>query len=218
MRSSIGKKAVMAVTGFILVGFLVGHMLGNLQIFLGPTKINEYAKALHDLPEVLWFARSVLLIAIVLHIWAAVSVWRENRVARPVPYAMPNTMRASFSSRIMILSGLVLLAFILFHLAHFTLLWVDPAYASLKDEEERHDVYRMVLSAFRNPLYVGIYLVGLGVLLSHLSHGVTSMFKSLGLINSVYQPLVARIGPSLAWVLFVGFGAIPVAILLGYGS
>lgn len=216
-QSSLGKKYVMAVTGLGLFLFVIIHMLGNLQIYLGPEYLNAYARALKSTPALLWGARTGLLFIAILHITVAAQLTRANRQARPVSYLQKKPVASTFASRTMIISGLVLLAFILFHLAHFTLGWVDPQYLDLRDpiDMSRHDVYRMMITGFSNPFISLFYLVSMGLLLFHLSHGVSSLFQSLGLRSKKIVGVLDKFARVTALVLFLGNASIPLSILAG---
>ena len=216
-RSSIGAKAVMAVSGLLLVGFVFMHMLGNLQVFLGAEAMNRYAAFLKESAgELLWFARAGLLAAVVAHIVSAMRLVRLNRSARPVGYAYRDDVQVDFAARVMPMTGLIVLAFIIYHLAHFTIGTVDPELYGLHDAQGRHDVYSMVVLSFKNPWISGWYVFANLLLCSHLSHGLQSSFQSLGINNRIYTPTIRAIGPVLAAVLFIGFASVPVACLMGW--
>jgi succinate dehydrogenase / fumarate reductase cytochrome b subunit len=217
-RSSLGKKYVMAVTGLGLWVFVIVHMLGNLQIYLGPERLNAYGHALKSTPALLWGARLGLLTIAVLHVVAGVQLANANRRARPTGYGDKKVVASSFAQRTMIVSGLILLAFIIFHLAHFTLGLVNPQYLELKDplDLSRHDVYRMMINGFSNPLVSGFYIVSMGLLLLHLSHGVSSAFQSLGLRSKKTFGFFDKLAKGAALALFLGNSSIPLAILLGW--
>jgi len=215
--SSIGKKTVVALTGIALVLFVIGHLCGNLTIFFGPDLINAYAMHLRDLGPFLWVIRFGLLSIVVLHIYFTMLLWVENSKARPQKYAVYAPMTTTVFVRTMRLSGLIVLAFIIFHLAHFTLQIVDPEYRSLYttlDGHKVHDVYKMVVMGFNNWIFVAIYVVGLFLLTFHLSHGIASLFQTLGVTNRKVRPILEFCGRALAWVLFVGYTAIPISILV----
>lgn len=214
--SSIGRKWVVAVSGLVLVGFVVGHMVGNLQIFLGPESINHYGAFLQGLGELLWAVRLGLLVMLVIHIVATVQLRLENRAARPVKYAVTKRVRATLPARWMLLSGIMLLCFIVFHLLHFTVQSIDPSYLMLHDAQGRHDVYGMMVKGFRNPLASTSYIVAVGLLGLHLNHGFQSMFQTLGLSSSKLAPCWTRTGQALAWILFLGYSSIPLAVLAGF--
>lgn len=215
--SSIGKKSIVALTGIALVLFVIGHLCGNLTIYFGPDLINAYAMHLRDLGPLLWVIRLALLSIVVLHIFFTMLLWAENQKARPQKYAVFAPMTTTVFARTMRLSGLIVLAFIIFHLAHFTLQIVDPEYRNLHtmlDGHEVHDVYKMVVMGFSNPVFVLIYVVGLFLLTLHLSHGIASLFQTLGITNKKLRPVLEAGGRTLAWILFVGYTSIPISIFV----
>ena len=216
-RSSIGKKVIVALTGLVLVGFICGHLLGNLQIFLGPEYINSYAEKLRSLGVFLWVIRAFLLVTVLLHIWFTISLTIDNRRARPIGYKKKKNVKATFASRSMALSGLVLVAFILYHIAHFTVRVTDPRFQLLKaDPLNRYDVFSMMVYGFQNPIVTGCYVIAMFLLALHLSHGSSSFFQSLGFNDKQMAPRLAWGGRIFAWLIFVGYTSIPVAVLLGY--
>jgi succinate dehydrogenase / fumarate reductase, cytochrome b subunit len=215
-RSSLGKKYVMAITGFGLWVFVIIHMLGNLQIFLGREKINAYAALLKANPALLWSARAGLLLIAILHVTSATQLVLANRRARPVGYKFKKPPASTFANRTMWISGAILLAFILFHLAHFTFGFVDPQFLQLEDYDGRHDVYRMMVRGFSNPAVSAFYIISMGLLLSHLSHGVSSLFQSLGLRSKKTFGFFDKLAKITALALFIGNSLIPLAILLGW--
>jgi succinate dehydrogenase / fumarate reductase cytochrome b subunit len=213
-KSSLGSKYVMAVTGLGLVGFVIVHMLGNLQLFLGPDALNAYAKSLKSIPELLWAARLGLLAIFVLHIVYSIRLTLHNRGARPIPYAFTKQYReATFASRTMIYTGLVLLAFVIFHLAHFTFFLIDPSYMNLVDEQGRHDVYRMTIYGFRNPVVTASYVLAMFFLALHLSHGFQSAFQSLGLNHPRWMSLLKKTSLAIAVIVFTGNISMPLFVL-----
>ena len=216
--SSLGKKYIMAVTGFGLFAFVVGHMLGNLQIFLGRDVLNRYGHFLQTTPELLWPARIGLLVLVVLHIMAAVKLSSQNRAARPDGYGNYDVVAANYAARTMLMSGLIVLAFIIYHLLHFTVQvpainLVGQDFRALHDVTRRHDVYAMMIHGFSHPVVSFFYLVGVGLLCVHLSHGLSSMFQSLGLKNKFYGRFIDRFAAAAAVLLFVGYSVIPLAVL-----
>jgi len=213
--SPIGRKWIVALTGIVLVLFVIGHLLGNLSIFLGPEAINSYALFLQGLGEILWAIRLILLACVVLHIWFTISLWRENRAARPQKYAVKNDLQTTVYARMMRLSGLVVLAFILFHLAEFTWQAFTPEYKTWVDAQGRHDVYRMVIAGFSSPFVTGFYLLAIGLLAMHLSHGIASLFQTLGITTAKMRPLFEKSGRAIAWVIFAGYVSIPLAVFFG---
>jgi succinate dehydrogenase / fumarate reductase cytochrome b subunit len=215
-RSSVGKKMIVALTGVVLIAFVIGHLLGNLQIFLGPEWVNGYAEKLRALGPVLWVIRIFLLVNVLLHIFYTISLAIENRRARPVQYKRKDHVKATFASRYMALSGLVVLAFIIYHIAHFTVRVTDPRFLLLKaDPLNRYDVYSMMIYGFQNIFVSSFYVVGMFLLALHLSHGLSSFFQSLGLNDEKLNPRLAVTGRIFAWLIFVGYTSIPVAVLLG---
>ena len=215
-RSSLGKKYVMAITGLGLWVFVIIHMLGNLQIFLGPSKINAYAALLKATPALLWPARAGLLFIATLHVLAASQLVFANRRARPIGYEFKKPVASTFADRTMWISGLIIFAFILFHLAHFTFGWVNPQFLRLEDPEGRHDVYQMMVAGFSNPLVSTFYIISMGLLLLHLSHGVSSLFQSLGLRSKKTFGFFDKLAKISALALFIGNSMIPLAILFGW--
>ncbi len=215
-RSSIGKKIIVALTGLILIGFIIGHLLGNLQIFLGAEYINSYAEKLRSLGVLLWVIRAFLLVTVLLHIYFTISLALENRRARPDAYKKKRHVKATFASRSMAMSGLILLAFIIFHIAHFTVRVTDPRFQLLKvDPLNRYDVYSMMVFGFQNPIVSGFYILAMFLLALHLSHGTSSFFQSLGLNDKKLTPRLATLGRVFAWLIFVGYISIPIAVLFG---
>ncbi|MCI0744999.1 MAG: succinate dehydrogenase cytochrome b subunit [Verrucomicrobia subdivision 3 bacterium] len=220
-HSSLGKKYIMAITGCALVAFVIGHLLGNLQIFIGPEPLNRYGHFLQTTPELLWPVRFALIVLATLHIAAAVALTRENRVARPVAYAKLEVVAASYASRTMFMSGLIVFAFVIYHLLHFTIQvpginFTNGDFSTLKDLKQRHDVYRMMILGFKQPLVSLFYAFGVGLLCLHLSHGVSSMFQSMGWKNKLYGPFLDKLAVGASIAIFVGYISIPSAVLLGF--
>jgi succinate dehydrogenase / fumarate reductase, cytochrome b subunit len=211
----IFQKLLMAVSGVILVLFVVGHLVGNLQIFLGPDKLNAYAETLKQLGALVWVIRAVLAILVILHIETAVKLYFYNKKSRPVGYEFDNTATATVASRTMIWSGLAIAFFVGYHLAHYTLMSIHPEWSELRDADGRHDVYSMVIYGFRNFFVSGLYFVAMFLLSIHLSHGIASMFQTLGFAGPGFTARAKLIGSVLAWLIFVGYVSIPFAILTG---
>lgn len=214
-HSSLGKKYVMAITGLLLFLFVIVHMAGNLQVYLGREAMNAYAALLAAKPALLWTARVGLLIITVLHIISALQLAAENRAARPQNYAEGKPI-ATFASRTILVSGLIIFAFIVYHLMHFTLGVTNPDFADLQDPLGQHDVYQMVVEGFRNPYVSVFYIVSMGLLCLHLSHGVSSLFQSLGIRRKTTVASFNRFAQVSAFVIFVGNCSIPIAIMSGY--
>jgi succinate dehydrogenase / fumarate reductase cytochrome b subunit len=221
--SSLGKKYVMAISGGAMFLFVVGHLVGNLQIFLGPEAINRYGHFLQSNVEIIWPARTGLSVMIALHIWSATKLSAENKAARLVPYANWNPTVASYASRTMLMSGLIIFAFIIYHLLHYTVMvkainFTGQDFHTLEDAQGRHDIFTMMVTGFSNPVISLFYILAIGLLCLHLSHGVSAMFQSLGLKNPAYTPLIDQASRVVAWLIFLGYVSIPTAILIGYGK
>lgn len=222
--TSIGKKAVVAVTGIALIAFVIGHLLGNFTVFLGPDVLNAYGAKLQSLGPILWIIRAGLLAILVAHIYFTMLLWKENHAARPQKYIASNPIGTTVFARTMRLSGIIVLAFIVFHLAHFTVRIVDPSYSkmyTLLDGQPVHDVYKMVVAGFSSGPIVLIYVVGLFLLTFHLSHGIGSLFQTLGITNRRIRHTYELAGRTLAWALYIGYISIPISIYffgLGRGA
>jgi succinate dehydrogenase / fumarate reductase cytochrome b subunit len=206
--SSIGKKAVMAVTGLILFGFLIAHMLGNLQVFLGREVMNHYAETLHGNPSLLWTIRIVLLLSVLLHIWASIQLTIVKSRARPVQYVKRGNVQSSYASRTMMWSGPIIAAFVIYHLLHFTTGWVHPNFVELRP-------YENVINGFRVIPATVAYVIAMVLVGFHLSHGIWSMFQSLGLSHPRYTPMIKAFAAVFSWALVAGFLSVPAAVLLG---
>jgi len=244
-NTSLGRKYLMAITGAGLFGFIIAHLLGNLLVFAGPAAINEYAAKLHAMGPLLWVARLGLLGMVGLHIWSAIKLTSENREARTVEYdAAPepvdahrrNDFVAKFAARTMIFSGLIIAAFAFYHLAHYT--WKVPQINGagadfetffVKDDfvtpleggvegENNADVNKMIVTGFKVPAVSIFYVVAVGLLCFHLSHGLSAMFQSLGLKNKNYGKWMDCGAPLVAALIFLGYISIPVAVLAGWIS
>lgn len=220
--SSIGKKLIVAITGLVLVLFLAGHMTGNLLVFMGPEAFNDYAQFLHHLVHGagLWVARIGLLVAVVLHVAATVSLTLRNKAARR-QYEYQATIQASKSSRIMIWSGITILAFIVYHLLHFTVrigneynnpaLYTDEVYKAATGLF-RQNAWKMVIDGFSVWYVVLFYLIAMTSLCSHLGHGVASIFQTLGLRSKKSASAITLLSQGYAAVIWLGFVSIPIAI------
>lgn len=205
--STVGKKVVMAVTGILLVTFVVGHMLGNLQMFAGAEAMNRYAALLRSTGELLWLARAGLLVAAVLHIVAAVQLTMINRAARPTDYAKRDPTVSTVASRTMRFGGVLLAVFLIFHLGHFTTGTFHPAFSHT-------GVYGNVILGFRSPWVVLFYVVAIAFLGLHLFHGAWSGVRTLGLSKPSPTPIHRTIALWLAIVVWAGFTVIPLVVFL----
>ncbi len=200
----------MAATGLLLYGFVVLHMLGNLQLFLGPEAINAYGRLLHDVlhGQGLWIARASLLLATVLHVWAAVSLTLANASARPVGYREWQAHDSTYASRTMAWSGPLLAAFLLYHLAHFTTGQAHPEFV-------KGDVYRNMVVGFQNPFASAFYVLAMLALGLHMYHGFWSMLQTLGLSHPRWNRVRRAVSWLLATLVVVGNISIPLAVLTG---
>ena len=219
LKSSIGRKWVVALTGLVLIAYVLGHLIGNLQIFLDPSRINRYAKFLHSLGPALWAIRAFLLACFVAHIATTITLAVENRAARPEKYATAVRVQATAASRTMVLSGLIVLSFVIYHLLHFTARKTDARFKPVAEGgllRGEYDVHTMVILAFQHPLVAGFYLLGVFLLCLHLSHGFSSVLQTLGLNSSKTFALIETGGRCLAWAIFAGYASIPAAVWLGF--
>lgn len=213
--TSLGSKVLTALSGLGLAGFVVFHMLGNLQVFEGREALNAYAAFLRDMPMALWSARLALLAIIALHIGLSIRLAIHNRRARPAGYTVHHYRRASLGSRTMMLTGSLLVLFIVFHLVHLTAGWLDPVLHNRLDLRGQRDVFGNVVHAFQNPLLVVIYLAGQVVLGLHLSHALSSSLQTLGIEHPMLDRLFKGAGPLVALLVVVGNVAIILAIAFG---
>jgi succinate dehydrogenase / fumarate reductase cytochrome b subunit len=216
LRSSIGKKIIVAVTGVMLLGFVVVHLIGNLQFFAGPHVINEYGTKLRTLPfGGLWVFRVVMLAAVLLHIVTTLMLVKENRAAKGGGNEFKASVQAKVATRLMALSGIILLSYIVFHLLHFTTHSIDPAYAGWKSGAD-HDVYRMMVVGFSNKGISIFYIIAMVLLAMHLSHGAASLFQTLGLRTKKMACCLGVCAQVSAWLLCAGYISIPVAVMSGF--
>jgi succinate dehydrogenase / fumarate reductase, cytochrome b subunit len=225
LRSTVGLKFIVGLTGAALFAFVIIHMVGNLQIFLGPEALNTYAQFLHASPEVIWGFRLGLGAVAIVHIVGTITLTIRNRAARgSEPYAEYAAYGSTVASRTMAVTGIIVAAFIVFHLLHFTVQSVDPSFLELKDAEyaqthpgfERHDVFAMVVKGFSVPWVTLLYVVGVGLVCFHLSHGIESFFRSIGLTNPAYRGVQEIFGTAFAIIIFVGMSIVPISVLAGF--
>jgi succinate dehydrogenase / fumarate reductase, cytochrome b subunit len=206
-NTTIGKKAVMAVSGIILAGFVLAHLIGNLQVFLGPDQFNGYARTLRHLPELIWPARVILLIMVILHIWSSLQLAVVKSEARPVGYSKHTSTGSTYASRTMYLSGPVIAAFVVYHLMQFTFGVGGTQY-------HEFDAYGNVIQGFRVPAVSIFYIIAMALLCLHLRHGLWSMFQSLGFNHPRHTPRIKRAASLIALFIFFGFASIPIAVML----
>ena len=214
-RTTIGKKVVMAVTGLILVGFIIAHMLGNLKAFDSPEHLNEYGTFLREVgypllgPEqALWMVRIVLLASIILHITAATQLTILDRQSRPERYVQFRPVQQSYASRTMRWGGIIILLFIIYHILHFTTGQAHPDF-------REGDVYHNLVVGFQNPLVVLFYIVAVGALMFHMYHGIWSMFQTLGINNVRWNRLLRTLSAVISIGVFIGFISVPIAVQIG---
>lgn len=213
--SSLGAKLVMAVTGLLFLVWLALHLAGNAAMFGGAETMNKYAALLADNPPILWGQRIGLFAVVVLHVLSGLRLAAMNRAARPEPYAYKRWRKASLASRTMAVSGIIVLVFMVFHLAHFTWHWVVPEYGTYRDAADRHDVFKMVASGFSSAPIALFYVLVMGLVGLHLSHGFWSAFQTLGVNGRKWTPFASKLSLGIAIALAVGFAAIPLSILFG---
>jgi succinate dehydrogenase / fumarate reductase cytochrome b subunit len=207
----IGKKAVMALTGIVLYGFAFGHMAGNLQFYLGRTRFDAYGAGIKANALLLWGVRGILLLSVFLHIVSAIQLTALKRKARPEAYRKPGAVQASYASKTMFYGGLVLLAFLVFHILHFTTGNVHPTFVE-------GAAYDNVVNGFHVVPVAIFYIVAMLALSMHLYHGVWSVFQSLGLNHPKYMPKLKVFAKVFAFVVTAGFVSLPIAVLAGFGA
>jgi len=209
--SMVGKKVVMGVTGLIGIGFVIVHSLGNLLVFRGPDAINSYSHFLKSTGELLWGLRVVLIIAVILHVIAAIQLTRQSQAARPIGYVKHEAQAATIASRTMRWGGALLLVFIVVHILHFTTGTIRPA-----GSFSHQDVYANVVTSFRIWWVSLFYIVAMIALGFHLFHGAWSSVRSIGVSPPSPNPLHHRVSLVLAILIWAAFTAIPVAVLTGF--
>jgi succinate dehydrogenase cytochrome b subunit len=216
-RSTIGKKIIMAVTGLIGVGYVILHMAGNLQVFVGQSKINSYGALLHGpLAELTWLLRIVIIVAVVLHVTMAVQLTRLSAAARPIGYQRREPQASTLASRTMKWGGVLLLVFIVVHILHFTTETVDPGgWRGMTDSQGHRDVYGNIVASFRIWWVAAFYIVSMMALGLHLFHGAWSSVRTLGYAKPSANPLHRRIALVVAVIVWLGFTVIPVGVIAG---
>jgi succinate dehydrogenase / fumarate reductase cytochrome b subunit len=214
LTSSVGRKILMAITGQLMVLFVVVHLLGNSSIFIGPDGINAYAKHLHDLGPLVWVFRLIMLSLLSVHALFGIQLTLENNAATPQSYAVKNNRKASFSSENMIWTGLLLFVFLVYHLLQFTAR-VTPDIVQGADALGRFDVFNMVLNSFQKGGIAAIYVAAMIVLFLHLNHGIQSFFQTMGWNTDKSLPIFSKVGKVVAVIFLVGYSSIPVFILTG---
>ncbi len=222
LRSTIGLKIIMALTGLVLFGFVIGHMLGNLQIFLGKNVINEYAAFLHETAPLLWGTRIVLLLSIIGHLYSALVLTKRSRAARPTGYTEKKWMGSTYAVRTMRWGGVIVLLFIIYHLLHFTVgVNAEPLFTEAITCFEQNGkmncdgVYGNVIRAFTNPFVSAFYIVAQLALGLHLAHGLWSLCRTLGLQSDVNSQRAKQFAVLFGTIITVGNCSIPLAVLFG---
>jgi succinate dehydrogenase / fumarate reductase cytochrome b subunit len=206
-NTTIGKKAVMAISGIVLFGFVVAHLLGNLQVFLGPDVFNGYARTLRHLPILVWSVRILLLVMVTLHIWSSLQLAVTKSEARPTGYVKHLSTSSTYASRTMYMTGPIVAAFVVYHLMQFTFGVGGTAF-------EQFDAFGNVINGFRVPVVSGFYVIAIGLLCLHLRHGLWSIFQTLGFDHPRYTRKMKTVAALLALAIFIGFISIPVAVVL----
>jgi len=214
LTNAVGRKVLMAASGLLMVLFVVVHLLGSSSIFVGPDGINAYAEKLHSLGPLVWIFRAVMLALLLVHAWFGVTLTLENSAANPAKYAVSRKLKATFSSETMIWTGLILLAFLVYHLLQFTVR-ITPDIVKGVDAKGRYDVFTMVVGSFQHTWIALIYVGFMIALFLHLSHGIQSFFQTLGLSNDRTLPTYNALGKVVSVIFLVGYCAIPVTILAG---
>lgn len=214
LNSSVGRKILMSVTGQLLIIFVLIHLIGNSTIFFGPNGINAYAEHLHSLPPLVWAFRLFMLAAIAVHICYGIQLTLENKAANPGAYAVKKQLKASFASENMIWTGLLLLAFIIYHLLQFTIHATPDIVVGL-DAVNRPDVFKMVVTSFSNGLISVLYAVAMVMLFLHLSHGIPSFLQTMGWNNEKTIPVFGAGGKVISAILMLAYISIPAVILVG---
>ena len=210
-KTTVGKKVVVAITGLLLFLFVMIHMIGNLQLYAGPEKLNKYAEFLKSALPLLWTFRIVMFAAVLLHLSTTFLLFCKNANARPVPYKRKKNIEADAFARTMIWSGPIIAAFVVYHLLHFTVGSAHPAF-------DATDVYRNVVLGFSEPVVAGVYILANAMLAFHLKHGLWSWFQTLGLAHPAYNPWRKHFATGLAGLVLLGNVSMPVAVLAGYVS
>lgn len=213
----VGRKIVMAVSGLMMVLFVVAHLLGNATIFAGPNGINAYAARLHELAPFVWAYRLVMFIMVSLHVLFGVQLTVENYRAKPDSYAVRKSLSATFAGKTMIWTGTVIGCFIVYHLLQFTFQVIDPSRSAIANPDAlgRPDVFNMVIYAFHRAATALVYIGALIALAFHLLHGIQSFFQTLGLNNDRTLHIIIRSAALAALIIFLGYVSIPIVIFTG---
>jgi succinate dehydrogenase / fumarate reductase cytochrome b subunit len=213
--SSIGKKILMAITGQVMIIFIIFHVIGNSTIYIN--RINAYAEQLHSLPLLLWGYRGVMVVLFLFHVVIGIKVYLENRTANPKQYAVQKSLSTTVAGKTMIWTGLVIGIFLIYHLLHFTVQVTHPEISAKMNMDSlgRPDVFTMVVLSFQKVFIAIVYVIAMIALALHLTHGIESSFQTLGLNNDRAQPVMTKAGSLAALILFIGYVSIPIVIVMG---
>jgi succinate dehydrogenase / fumarate reductase cytochrome b subunit len=214
-QTTVGKKILMAITGQMMLVFVIIHLLGNTTVYFH--NLNAYAAALHAMPVLVWMFRLFMFTMLCLHVYLGIVLTLENKKAKPLAYSVNTQLSATFAGRNMIWTGAIIVAFLIYHLLHFTLQIISPEFAAIKhpDALGRPDVFMMVVRGFQQSGTALLYVIFMVTLLLHLTHGIQSSFQTWGLNNEKSLPIITRGGQIAATILFLGYAAIPVVIVAG---
>ena len=215
LRTSVGTKFLMATTGLLLLGFVIAHMLGNLQVYAGPEQLNAYAETMQSLGPILWIMRAGLAVILLVHIRCALKLTRLAREARPVTYAAARPIQSTYQSRTMLMSGLIILAFIVFHLLHFTTGNIHSELYTEAHAKAQFDLYSMFVRSFQDPATAIAYVIAMLLLGNHLAHGVSSLCQSMGWVRPKYREFIRKLGLAVPGVIVVGNVSMPLACWFG---
>jgi succinate dehydrogenase / fumarate reductase, cytochrome b subunit len=214
LSSSVGRKLLMAITGFFMFFFVTVHLMGNSSIFIGPSALNAYAEKLHSLGALVWIFRGFMFLMLAVHVFFGITLTLENSAANPSKYAVSKKLKATFSSQTMIWTGILLLSFLVYHLLQFTFR-ITPDILPDAVANRPGDVYGMVLGSFRITTISLVYVAAMATLYFHLSHGIQSLFQTFGCSNDKTLPKVTMVGKLISVLFLVGYSAIPALILAG---
>jgi succinate dehydrogenase / fumarate reductase cytochrome b subunit len=214
-QSSVGRKIIMAVTGIVLVSFVCVHLLGNSSLFFGADAINAYAQKLHSLGPFVWVFRLVMLAAFAIHIFFGIQLTLENKAATPEKNVQVKRLKTGFGAETMVISGLILLAFVVYHLLHFTVRVPGLGVYEMNEATQMVNVYTMVVAGFKSMLPVAAYVIAMVFLFLHVGHGFQSFFQTFGLSNDKSLPVMGLLSKLVAVVLLLGYISIPLLIVFG---
>jgi succinate dehydrogenase / fumarate reductase cytochrome b subunit len=215
LNSAVGKKLLMAVSGQVMILFIILHVIGNSTVY--SDNLNAYAEQLHSLPVILWIYRPVMLLFFLIHVVVGIQLYIENRGSKPQAYAVHKSLRATVAGKTMIWTGLLIGAFLVYHLLHFTLQVTNPEISAKMNMDAlgRPDVFKMVMLSFRKAFISFTYVFSMIALFLHLTHGFQSSLQTLGLNNDRTLPFITKAGFLSAFIIFLGYASIPIVIFIG---